>query len=89
MAADIGANCCVHKSHCRLEALRTLNLAQNSLESVELLVPMGHERKDTDMVERLIGSSTTKPKKDEEERQQKQFDWRDSGQQVRFGILGT
>ncbi|KAL3092466.1 hypothetical protein niasHS_007675 [Heterodera schachtii] len=34
-------SCCVHKSHCRFEALKTLNLAQNSLEFVDILLPMG------------------------------------------------
>lgn len=28
---------CIHKSHCKLEALKTLNLAHNSLTSIELL----------------------------------------------------
>lgn len=36
---NIPDTCCAHKSHCRLEALRTLNLANNQLQTLELFLP--------------------------------------------------
>lgn len=82
------SSCCIHKSHCRLEALRTLNLAENSLEFLELLLPLGAAElscsgENAECINNLLISLE---KGGLQMSENKLFNWRESGEQV-FKLL--
>ena len=76
-------NTCIHKSHCRLEALTRLNLANNALTSLELLVPLSTERgrmANEEELKLLLDKSKIHPGKDEEI--STMSNWKEGGEQV-------
>lgn len=57
---------CTHKRHCKLEALKTLNLSHNQLSNVDLLaLPFGG-----DQLKTAVGAAV------------EEFNWKENGQQV-------
>uniref|UniRef100_A0A914H1N2 Non-specific serine/threonine protein kinase n=1 Tax=Globodera rostochiensis TaxID=31243 RepID=A0A914H1N2_GLORO len=85
----LNSYCCVHKSHCRLEALKTLNLADNSLEFLEVLLPLGGGTATPAATTAADGGNNALlfVGVNEEENEVKQFNWRENSELLKPYVL--